>query len=74
MAVFKNKVLMYLFDDAVKQKRKTFFENCRDVSKGIRYSEICAAFDERGVFIFPDSVSKEFSVRPPVAETEAKTE
>lgn len=50
--VFKNKVLMYLFDDVVKQKRRLFFKcegNCR-------YSSICSAFDEIGIEIFPEGV------------------
>ena len=47
---FKNKVLMYLFDDAAKQKREKLFEG---ISKGKnRYSEICKAFDEQGIGIF----------------------
>lgn len=62
--VFKNKVIMYLFEDAVKQKRKTFFDNCKYDSKGVRYSEICKLFDIKGVFIFPDAVSKKFTNRP----------
>jgi MoxR-like ATPase len=74
MTVFKNKVLMYLFDDAVKQKRKTFFDNCKGESKGVRYSEICTAFDKLGVFIFPDSVSSEFKVRPTTTEMVAGAE
>jgi 5-methylcytosine-specific restriction endonuclease McrBC GTP-binding regulatory subunit McrB len=61
MKVFKNKVLMYLFDDAVKQKKNTFFENCKDNKKGVRYSELCDAFDEMGVFIFPEGVSSRFT-------------
>lgn len=50
--VFKNKVLMYLFDDVVKQKRRLFFKcegNCR-------YSSICSAFDEIGIEIFPEGI------------------
>ena len=50
--VFKNKVLMYLFDDVVKQKRRLFFKcegNCR-------YSSICSAFDEIGIGIFPEGI------------------
>lgn len=64
LKVFKNKVLMYLFEDAVKQRRSHFFDNCKDGNKGIRYSEICKAFDTKGVFIFPESISKEFIERP----------
>lgn len=62
--VFKNKVLMYLFDDAVKQKRKLFFENCKEENKGIRYSLICKKFDELGVFIFPNEISCRFKNVP----------
>jgi len=48
--VFKNKVLMYLFDDAAKQKRGKLFEGS---AKGqTRYSKICEAFDEQGIGIF----------------------
>jgi len=61
--VFKNKVLMYLFDDAVKQKRKTFFEECVDDTRGLKYSEICKLFDTKGVFIFPVEISKRFTQR-----------
>ena len=48
--VFKNKVLMYLFEDAAKQKRSKLFEGCFDNSS--RYSEICREFDEKGIGIF----------------------
>ena len=48
--VFKNKVLMYLFEDAGKQKRNKLFEGS---AKGQnRYSKICEAFDEQGIGIF----------------------
>lgn len=46
--IFKNKVLMYLFEDACKQKAKDMFEGC-DYS---RYSRICDAFDKKGIEIF----------------------
>ncbi|MBQ8279128.1 MAG: AAA family ATPase [Roseburia sp.] len=69
--VFKNKVLMYLFDDAVKQKKKTFFEECKGEVKGIRYSDICKLFDVKGVFIFPTEVSKRFGEKPDEPSTEA---
>lgn len=73
--VFKNKVLMYLFDDAAKQKKKTFFEKCKDDVKGIRYSDICKQFDTKGVFIFPEEVSKRFTDKPTGAdEVEADAE
>lgn len=58
--VFKNKVLMYLFEDAAKQKRETLFGGCDDKTRK-QYSKICEAFDERGVFIFCDRIANQFS-------------
>ena len=55
--IFKNKVIMYLFDDAAKQKRPTLFSGC-DI-KNI-YSAICDAFDEKGVDIFNESIRNAF--------------
>lgn len=54
--VFKNKVLMYLFEDVVKQKRRVFFEKCSSDGKGISYSDICHEFNQKGIEIFPDSI------------------
>lgn len=45
---FKSKVIMYLYEDAVKQGKHRFFEGC-DNSK---YSSVCEAFDEKGMAIF----------------------
>lgn len=56
---FKNKVIMYLFDDAAKQKRPTLFGGCEDKSKN-QYSKICAEFEDKGVFIFCDAISSKF--------------
>lgn len=47
---FKNKVIMYLFEDAAKQKRAKLFEGCFQNSS--RYSEICKEFEAKGVGIF----------------------
>lgn len=66
--VFKNKVLMYLFEDAVKQKRKTFFEECSDKSNAVRYSEICKLFDSKGIFIFPKEISNRFEPKVEAGE------
>lgn len=54
---FKGKVLMYLFEDAAKQRRKSLFSIDDDK---MRYSTICNKFDERGVYIFDTDISKEF--------------
>ena len=53
---FKSKVLMYLYEDAIKQRKHDFFENC-DTS---RYSEICDAFDKKGLDIFGSSFLHDF--------------
>lgn len=53
---FKSKVLMYLYEDAVKQRKHDFFENC-DTSK---YSAICDAFDEKGIAIFGSSFVSDY--------------
>ena len=60
--IFKNKVIMYLFDDAAKQKRKSLFSGCKD--NAIQYSKICDLFDDKGVFIFDDNISNQFIDRP----------
>ena len=48
--IFKSKVIMYLFEDAARQKRASLFEGCFENST--RYSEICREFDEKGIGIF----------------------
>ncbi len=58
--VFKNKVIMYLFEDAAKQKRSTLFGGCNEEARN-QYSRICREFDTRGVFIFCDSISSQFA-------------
>ncbi len=59
--VFKHKVLMYLFDDAGKQKRGKLFEGS---AKGqSRYSKICEAFDEQGIGIFHGDIQTRVKVQ-----------
>lgn len=58
---FKNKVLMYLFDDAAKQKRPSLFEGS---AKGqTRYSKICEAFDEQRIGIFNRSIQTSVQIQ-----------
>lgn len=57
--IFKNKVIMYLFDDAAKQKRPSLFAGCKDENKNL-YSQICKEFDTKGVFIFCTKISDRF--------------
>lgn len=55
--VFKNKVIMYLFEDAARQKRSKLFEGC--FQNSTRYSEICREFDLRGIGIFNHDIQLE---------------
>lgn len=48
VSAFKSKVIMYLYEDAVKQGKHRFFDGC-DNSK---YSSVCDAFDTMGLAIF----------------------
>ena len=57
--IFKNKVIMYLFDDAARQKRVTLFSGCDEKAKS-QYSKICREFDMKGVFIFCEAISNLF--------------
>lgn len=53
---FKSKVIMYLYEDAVKQGKHRFFEGC-DSSK---YSSVCKGFDEKGMAIFGPTFRETF--------------
>ena len=57
--IFKNKVIMYLFDDAAKQKRITLFGGCDEKAKN-QYSKICREFDTKGVYISCEGISSQF--------------
>lgn len=52
MEAFKSKVIMYLYEDAVKQRKHDFFNGCNSS----KYSSVCDAFDEKGIAIFGTSV------------------
>lgn len=56
--LFKSKVLMYLFEDVVKMQPSELF-NVKDGSN-IHYSDICKAFDEKGLKIFVKSIYNQF--------------
>lgn len=59
--VFKHKVIMYLFDDAAKQRRNKLFEGS---AKGQnRYSKICEAFDEQGIGIFNSNIQHRVKIQ-----------
>ncbi len=57
--IFKDKVIMYLFDDAAKQKRATLFSGCDESSKN-QYSKICTEFETKGVSIFCEAIRNRF--------------
>lgn len=56
VAAFKSKVIMYLYEDAVKQGKHRFFDGC-DNSK---YSSVCEAFDELGMGIYGPNFKENF--------------
>ena len=58
--VFKNKVIMYLFEDAAKSKRPTLFAPCTQAEKN-RFSEICKEFEANGIKIFHDDIQTHYN-------------
>lgn len=60
ISAFKNKVIMYLFEDAAKQKRSKLFEGCSQNST--RYSQICKEFEQKGVKIFNQDIILECGI------------
>ena len=55
---FKDKVLLYLCEDAAKMKRSLLFKGCKDRTT-ITYSYVCGAFDSRGEEIFGLTLAEE---------------
>ena len=49
--IFKNKIIMYLFEDAARAKRNDLFSGAK-TKDYVTYSEICEAFDKIGLKIF----------------------
>ena len=56
---FKNKVIMYLFEDAARQRRVGLFKGCYENGAN-RYSEICKRFDEYGIGIFDPYIVQKY--------------
>ena len=60
---FKSKIIMYLFEDAAKQRRHMLFGGCDEDIRN-QYSTICEEFDKRGIDIFckeiRDKIKKEY--------------
>ena len=59
--VFKNKILMYLFEDAARQRRSELFKGCAECH---RYSSLCKEYEERGLAIFGEDFVNKFSKNP----------
>lgn len=55
--IFKNKIIMYLFEDAARSKRNELFSGA---GKNITYSKVCDEFDKNGIEIFTDSIKEKF--------------
>lgn len=56
-AAFKDKVLLYLCEDAARTKKPNLFKGCNH--KTITYSYVCSEFDARGEEIFGLSLAEE---------------
>ena len=60
--IFKNKIIMYLFEDAARSRRNELFRGACNIkdTKNITYSEICELIDENNILeIFPDSFQED---------------
>ena len=56
--IFKNKIIMYLFEDAAKAKRNDLFAGAKE-NNNVIYSRVCELFDTIGIEIFCDSIRDE---------------
>ena len=60
--IFKNKIIMYLFEDAARSRRNELFRGACNIkdTKNITYSEICELIDDDKILeIFPDSFQED---------------
>lgn len=53
-SAFKDKVLLYLYEDAGKMRHRNLFANDEDDKRS--YSELCETFDEDGVAVFKGGI------------------
>lgn len=54
--IFKNKIIMYLFEDAARARRNDLFAGSRSGNKNVIYSKICDDFDKKDIGIFTDKI------------------
>ena len=59
--IFKNKVIMYLFEDAARARRNELFDGARDKDENVIYSKICQKFENEGIEIFCENIRRELS-------------
>ena len=59
--IFKNKVIMYLFEDAARSKRDKLFAGAKGDNDYVIFSQVCRSFDDEGIGIFCDKIKKQFS-------------
>ena len=57
--IFKNKVLMYLFEDVAKHRRKDLFD--KGNKEYLLYSDLYKRFDEEGINIFCETIIKKLN-------------
>lgn len=57
--IFKNKIIMYLFEDAARARRNELFDGARVKDENVIYSQICDKFDDDGIGIFHENIIKE---------------
>ena len=70
--VFKHKIIMYLFEDAAKQKRASLFSGFE--KENLRYSIICEEFDRRGIEIFNKEIQDKYTKYDPAKHTSTNEE
>ena len=55
--IFKNKIIMYLFEDVARSRRNELFKGVEENSN-LTYSQICRKFENEGIKIFCEGVLK----------------
>ena len=58
--IFKNKVIMYLFEDAARSKRDKLFAGAKGNNEHVIFSQVCQSFDEEGIGIFCNKIINKF--------------
>ena len=59
--IFKNKIIMYLFEDAARARRNELFGGARVKDENVIYSQICKKFENEDIEIFHKNIINELS-------------